>query len=190
MKLFLVSIVGAALTSSPSWAATVSTSKVAELTAHRIDRLVSLGKIDNGFLTSLESLEVTAVNQPPVAYKVRVSQTQPANAPPIQLDLSFDKDGKPLAYQPVAGGVAGPDPQWTGIDAVGLSENALHYVLENATDPKLKKFSDGLSTFTLVKGDLNGATVARGRVQSSLTTEKLEIYLQLDGTFISALVVP
>lgn len=164
--------------------------KVAELSAHRIDRLVTLGKIDASFMKNAQTLQVAVVeNQAPVFYKVRVSQTQPTQGNPLQLDISFDDDGKPLAYQVVAGGIAGPDQAWPDKDSVTLTENCLHYVLENNADAKVAPFDKGLTTFVLTKGTLNGQAVARGQVTSSLTKEKLNIYLKLDGTFISAEVV-
>lgn len=191
MKTAIFSAMALLLSASVSWAAPASKAKVAELTAHRIDRLVALNKIDASFLNRVEKIEVTAVNQNPIAFKVRASQTQPENgSQPMQLDLSFDKDGKALAYQVVAGGNAGPDPQWPDKDAATLTENTLHYVLDNANDARVKKFFDGLTMFTLIKGDLNGAVVARGQVLSSQTTEKLNVYVKLDGTFISAEIVP
>ena len=191
MKTTIFSAIALLLSANVSWAAPASKAKVAELTAHRIDRLVALNKIDASFLNRVEKIEVTAVNQNPIAFKVRASQTQPENgSQPMQLDLSFDKDGKALAYQVVAGGNAGPDPQWPDKDAATLTENTLHYVLDNANDAKVKKFFDGLTMFTLIKGDLNGAVVARGQVLSSQTTEKLNVYVKLDGTFISAEIVP
>lgn len=183
-------MVATMFSSGVAFAAPASKAKITELSAHRIDRLVALNKIDKNFLTRLETIEVTPVNQPPVAFKARVSQTQPAQGQALQIDLSFAEDGKALAYQPVAGGVAGDDPKWPDKDAGSLTENALHYVLENATDAKVKKFFDGMTIFTLIKGDLNGQIVARGQMQSSLTTEKLNVYLKLDGTFISAEIVP
>ena len=165
----------------------VSNAKVAELSAHRIDRLVALGKIDDSFLKNAQTLEVTVVeNQAPVFYKVRVLQPNPAQGNPLQLDISFDDDGKPLAYQVAAGGVAGPDQAWPDKDAVTLTENCMHYVLENNADAKTALFDKGLTSFNLTKGTLNGNTVAHGLMSSSLTNEKLNIYLMLDGTFISA----
>lgn len=191
MKTTIFSAIALLLSANVSWAAPASKAKVAELTAHRIDRLVALNKIDASFLNRVEKIEVTAVSQNPIAFKVRASQTQPENgSQPMQLDLSFDKDGKALAYQVVAGGNAGPDPQWPDKDAATLTENTLHYVLDNANDAKVKKFFDGLTMFTLIKGDLNGTVVARGQVLSSQTTEKLNVYVKLDGTFISAEIVP
>ena len=168
----------------------VTNAKAIELSAHRIDRLVTLGKIDASFLKNLEKMEVSVVqNQAPVYYKVRVSQTKPAQGAAMQLDISYDEDGKPLAFQVIAGGVAGPDAGWTDKDAGSLAENALHYILENNTDAKIALFDKGTSSFTLTKGTLNGETVARGQALSTLTTDKLNIYVKLDGTFISAEVV-
>lgn len=169
----------------------VTNVKAIELSAHRIDRLVALGKIDASFLKNLEKMEITVVqNQAPVYYKVRVSQTQPAQGSPLQLDITYDEDGKPLAFQVIAGGVAGPDAGWTDKDAGSLSENAIHYILENNTDTKVALFDKDAISFTLTQGNLNGQMVARGQMISSATTEKLNIYLKLDGTFISAEVVP
>ncbi|MGE4133671.1 MAG: hypothetical protein AB7F86_18685 [Bdellovibrionales bacterium] len=174
-----------------AWAAPVSVAKVAELTAHRIDRLVALGRIDAGFLKRLEKVEVTPLTSGPAAFKVIASQSRPADgSQPLQLELAFAADGKALSYQNVAGGTLGVDPAWPDKDAGTLTENALHYVLDNATDVKIKKFFDGLTSFTLIKGDLNGAIVARGQVLSTQTNEKLNVYVKLDGTFISAEIVP
>lgn len=168
----------------------VTNAKTIELSAHRIDRLVTLGKIDPSFLKNLEKMEVTVVqNQAPVYYKVRVTQTQPAQAAPMQLDISYDDDGKPLSFEVIAGGVVGPDAGWTDKDAGSLAENALHYILENNTDAKVSLFDKGVTSFTLSKGTLNGETVARGQALSALTTDKLNIYLKLDGSLISAEIV-
>ena len=169
----------------------VTSAKAIELSAHRIDRLVTLGKIDASFLKKLEMMEVVVVqNQAPVYYKVKVSQTKPAQGLPQQLEISYDEDGKPLSFQLVAGGAAGPDLAWPDKDAGSLTENALHYILENNTDPKVALFDKAATSFTLTKGNLKGEVVARGQVTSSLTTEKLNIYVKLDGTFISAEVLP
>lgn len=169
----------------------VSSAKVAELTAHRIDRLVTLGKIDAGFLNRFDHMEVSVVpDQAPAYYKVLVSQTAPAGGTPRNLEIFFDENGKPLSFQVLAEGADGPDLGWTAKDAVSLSENALHYVLENTADAKVALFDKSLKTFVLTKENLNGQEVAKGQMTSTLSTEKLNVYLTLDGTFISAEVVP
>lgn len=162
--------------------------KAAELTAHRIDRLVSLSKIDGSFLTKTAKMEVVVVqNQAPAYYKVRVSQTQPASGEAMQMDVVYDGNGKPLSYNVLAGGNPGPDEGWTGVDAVTLMENGLHYVLENGEkNANVKPFYTALTTITLTKGQLNGKTVARTQMKSSESALTLNVYVNLDGTFISA----
>ena len=169
----------------------VSQAKIIELSAHRIDRLVTLGKIDASFLRNLEKIEVSVVqNQAPAYYKARISQTPPAQGQPMQLDIAFDDDGKPLTFQVIDGGTIGTNSDWVEKDAGSLAEYSLHYVLENTANPKIALFNDGASVFTLSKGTLNGQVVARGQLTSTLTTEKLNVYQKLDGTFISAEVIP
>ena len=153
--------------------------------------MVTLNKIDSSFLKRLAKIEVVvAPNEAPVYYKIRVSESQPAAGQPMQLDISFDEDGKPLTFQMVAGGVAGPDMGFTDKDAGSLTENSLHYILENNTAGKVALFDKGASSMTLSLQTLNGQPVARNQVTSTLTSEKLNIYLKLDGTLISAEVVP
>lgn len=162
--------------------------KAAELTAHRIDRLVSLSKIDGSFLTKTAKMEVSVVqNQAPAYFKVRVSQTQPASGDAMQMDVVYDGNGKPLSYNVLPGGNPGPDEGWTGVDAVTLMENGLHYVLENGEkDANVKPFYTALTTITLAKGQLAGKTVARTQMKSSESALTLNVYVNLDGTFISA----
>lgn len=162
--------------------------KAAELTAHRVDRLVSLSKIDSSFLTKTAKMEVSVVqNQAPAYYKVRVSQTQPASGEPMQMDVVYDGNGKPLSYNVLPGGSPGPDEVWTGVDAVTLLENGLHYVLENGEkDANVKPFYTALTTITLAKGQLNGKTVARTQMKSSESALILNVYVNLDGSFVTA----
>lgn len=164
----------------------VSRAKVAELSAHRIDRLVSLSKIAPSFLTHLNQLTVSEPqNQAPTYYAVLATQTSPQQGNPLQLDLAFDTNGKSLSFK-VNDGKEGTNPGWTEKDSVSLMENALHYVLENTANAKVALFDKGLTVITLTKGTLNNQIVARGQMSSSLTNEKLNVYLKLDGTFISA----
>lgn len=162
--------------------------KAAELTAHRIDRLVSLNKIDGSFLTKAAKMEVSVVqNQAPAYYKVRVYQTQPASGDVLQMDVIYDGNGKPLSYNVLPGGNPGPDEGWTGVDAITLLENGLHYVLENGEkDANVRPFYTALTTITLTKGQLNGKTVARTQMKSSDSAMTLNVYVNLDGSFVSA----
>ncbi|MGZ3744842.1 MAG: DUF6488 family protein [Pseudobdellovibrionaceae bacterium] len=169
----------------------VSNAKALELAAHRVERLAILGKIDASFLKKLDKMEVAVVpNQAPVYYKVRISQTQPTQGAALQLDLTFNEDGKALEYQVLPGGSAGPDLGWSDMDAASLLEGTLHYILDNKTDAKISSFDKGIASIVLSKETLNGESVARAQASSILTSEKLNIYLKLNGAFISAEIVP
>ncbi len=169
----------------------VSVAKAAELSAHRVDRMVALGKLDAAFLKKIEKIEASPVqNQAPVFYKVRVSQTAAGGAAPIQVDMTFDEDGKPLASQNVAGGSAGPDYAWPGVDSITLIENSMHYVLDNTANAQIAPYDKGFTQVTLTKGTYKGQQVARGQISSSLAAQKLNVYLGFDGTVLGTEFVP
>lgn len=167
--------------------AAVTTAKVAELALHRIERLVSLKKIDATFVNKFEKVEVVAVqNQAPVRFKASVSQNKPSSGTPLQVELTFDENGKSLAYQLVPGGVAGPNISWTGKDPLTLGEGAFHAYLEHLDHyPELVPFSTGFVRLTIIQGELNGAIVARALIDSKETKDKLIIFQKLDGDLIS-----
>jgi hypothetical protein len=189
MKIILLTIL-MTLSSFNLFAETIATARIAELAAHRIDRLVSLGKIDASFNTNTEKIEITTTESAPVAFKALVSQTKPTQGEPLQLEILFDAAAKPLSYQVIAGGVAGADPQWTGVNAVSLFEESLHEVLENADNAQFAPFYTNLTSVTLTRELLNESPVARAQVISKETVSKLNIYFKLDGSFISSEIVP
>jgi hypothetical protein len=187
----LILAMAMALAPMSAIAQNVTSAKIAELTAHRIDWLVTLKKIDATFNSKLEKVEVSAAGPAPVAFRSLVSQTQPAQGNPIQVELLFDVTGKPLSFQVLPGGVAGPDPMFNGgQNAVSLFENSLHYVLDNAKDKQIAPFYNGLTSVTLVKGKLGSMDVSQAHILSTATTSKLNVYLMLDGMFMSSEVVP
>ena len=190
-KLFALAIgilTATQITFAQEAAPSIVKAKAVELTAHRVDRLVSLNKIDSSFLTKAAKMEVSVVqNQAPAYYKVRVTQTQPSSGEAMQMDVVYDGNGKPLSYTVLPGGNSGPDEGWTGVDAITLMENGLHYVLENGEkDANVRPFYTALTTITLSKGQLNGKPVARTQMKSSESALTLNVYVNLDGTFVSA----
>lgn len=169
----------------------VTLAKVAELAAHRADRLVVLGKLDAGFVNKIEKIQVSKVeNAAPVAFRAILSQIAPSQGTPLQAELLFDHDGKALSFKALSGGTSGADPKWTGKAAGTLIENTLHYVLENSSDSMVTPYFSGLASVTLLKSTLNGETVAVGIMMTSTQVQKLHVYLKLDGSFISAEVLP
>ncbi len=161
----------------------ISTAKIAELSAHRVDRLATLGKIDGSFVKKLEKISVeTVAGQDPVAYRAIVSQTAPQAGQPLQLELKFDHDGKPLSFRVLSGGVAGSDMGWAPKTAGELVENGMHYVLDNRADPKVVPYFASFTNLELIKGSLNGKVGALVQVSTSTSAKKLNINVNLDGT--------
>ena len=168
----------------------ITTAKIAELSAHRTDRLVVLGKIDASFVQKMEKIEVIKITSGPAAYKAIVSQTQPQTGTPLQLELQFDHDGKPLSFKVLAGGIAGSDMQWSPKSAGELVENGMHYVLDNKTNPSIAPYFSDFTSLVLVKGVLGGKDVALVQVASATQAKTLNVYVNLDGSINSVEVAP
>ncbi len=169
----------------------ITNASIIELSSHKIDRLINLKKIDGTFRTKIERIEVSLIsNQPPYVYRSLISQTKPLQGNPIQLEILFDKDGNALTYKVLPNGVPGVDKNWPGKDALELSENPMHYVLANSTNPQINPFFTDASSLTLIRGTLAGQDVAQGQLTSYKTKSTLNIYIKLDGTFISYEIMP
>lgn len=169
---------------------TISTAKIAELSAHRADRLVALGKIDAAFVQKIEHIEVTKLTSGAAAYKSIVTQTQPQTGAPLQLELQFDHDGKPLSFKVLAGGAAGADMGWSPKSAGELVENGMHYVIDNSANATVAPYFNDFTNLVLVKGTLGGKDVALLQVTASSQAKPLNVYVNLDGTINSVVVGP
>jgi hypothetical protein len=169
----------------------ISLAQAAELSAHRIDRLVLLGKIDAQFVNRLTMIEVSkVVNTPPTAYRSVVSQTAPATGLPLQVEITFDANGNALTYKTLPTGSSGTDPKWTGKNAGTLTENSLHYVLDNKAAPTIKPYFDNLKSTQLQAATLAGVDVAVVVMTSTAQAQKLNVFLNLDGTVNSVTITP
>lgn len=191
-KLFLISLVFVSLGNSVLLAADtvgVTLGKVAELGCHRLERLVTLGKIDESFLTKLNSIQLTKL-QPTKptdpSFKVVVTQYSGADGTANQVDLMMDANGKGIAQTLKTGADAQNAPVWNDKDAVSLVENSLHYIFES-TSSEIKPFVTGLTSLKLkqVKND-QGEKAARVEMHSKDSAKTLEITMKEDGTVESA----
>lgn len=187
-NLLLISLSFIALSSSTLFAgetASVTLGKVAELSCHRLERLVTLGKISESFLTKLNSLQVAKLQQSkptdPV-YKVTATQYAGADGSANVVEMMMDANGKGIAQTLKAGADAQNAPVWSDKDAISLIENSLHYIAESS-NPEAKPFLTGLSSLKLkqVKND-QGEKVARVEMISQDSAKTLEIMMKEDGT--------
>lgn len=191
VKSLLLSLTFAALSSSSLFAAdlTVTPGKAVELSCHRLERLVTLGKVDGSFLTKLSSLQLTRL-QPTKptdpSFKVIASQVAGADGSSQQVEMMLDATGKGIAQNVKAGTEAQNAPVWSDKDAASLVENSLHYILES-NNADAKAFVTGFSSLKLIqiKND-QGQTMARVEMKSNDSAKKFEVTLKEDGTVDSA----
>lgn len=169
----------------------ITLAKVAELACHRVERLVTLKKIDESFLYNFQGLEVTPLQpkQPTdPAYKALVNLLPGADGSVSRLEIMMDIKGKALGHTVQEAQSAQNPPSWPDKDPVTITENALHYVLEGwQTDAKVKPFFTGFSSLILTQAkSRQGELLAKAEIFSHETASVLEVFVKPDGTFHSA----
>jgi hypothetical protein len=108
------------------------------------------------------------------------------------LKIVMDTTGKEIQHTVNAGTDPSSPVAWPNVDPVTLSENALHYILDNSTtETQLQPFFVGLTTLALSAGtDASGASVAIVEIHAAASDPILKITVKLDGTFESYQITP
>lgn len=171
-------------------AETLAIAKAAELACHRIERLVTLNKIDATFLSNFYSIQIVALpagSPTDPAFKATGFLVPGPDNQGTKIDIMMDSKGKALAHTVVAGSL-GQAPAWPVKDPVTLAENALHYVLDNGpSNADVAPFYADLQDVSLLQvKDSQNQVFAKALFRSSRTTKVLEVILKSDGTFVSA----
>ncbi len=193
-KLLLIALMATLGRSQASVADSITLSKAAELSCHRIERLVTLKKIDAGYETNFSTLTVVALQQTQPtdpAFKAVESQYLGADGTAAQIEILMDNQGKPLSFNVITGATAVNAPVWTGADSINLAENSLHFVLEGwqTTQPEVKPFYTDMKAMRLFQvTDSSGQVLSKAEFLSYLVGTTLTVYLKTDGTFVSAAV--
>lgn len=166
---------------------TVAITKAVELGVHRIERLVTLRKIDPMFINSLYAMKAERTNDPAMPFKVYGFAQPDANNQASTISMSSDPTGKVLSHNLSAIFQPANPAQWPEADSATLMEDALHFVLEGwVRNPEVKPYYLGLKEITLTpRQDQNGKMIAEFSVSSEGETKVLWIKLKTDGTFIS-----
>ena len=136
----------------------LSKAKVAELSLHRIERLVTLEDIDRSFIDKLQSLKVevlesTSPDDP--KFYVTASQYPGEDDTKNEVELWFNPDAKEIKkkwrFNVKPGSAAHNAPSWpVNIDAVTLVESATHYILDNCTShEELMPYNEKLTSLTV-----------------------------------------
>ncbi len=191
MKLLSKIILGIFCLNQVAFAEAISLAKAAELACHRIERLVTLKKIEENFLNRFYSLEAQALPQEEAsdpAFKILVAQFPGLEGNSNKIELLMDLNGKTLSHKVIPGPQSEGFPIWPDKDPVTLSENSLHYVLEGwVTNPALIPFFKGLKSLRLTQvKDSQGKILARSEMHSSEMNEVLEVFVGTDGNFHSS----
>jgi len=203
MKLFMSTILSAAslmavLGSQVAFSHGVTKAKAAELSLHRVERLVTLKKIDASFLTKAESLAIESIpheNEEDPSFRATISQVKVGDGPAKKVEIILDDEGRPLSFKVFPGNEADQVPMWGDRDAVTLLENAHHWIIENvdkevAPGVKVATYSSDLSLGTLRPGKTEAGTeVADGFFKARASDPTIRVRVNLDGTFNSAVVV-
>jgi hypothetical protein len=166
----------------------VAQARAAELSSHRIERLVNLKKIDSNFIAKLKSIEIQRLNQSQVTdplFLSTVSQYEGADGTRNQVELFMDDQGKTLNYNVKSGSASVNAPTWPDKDPSTLVENGLHFVLEhNVEKPELKPFYDSLISMNLSKTTKDGQEVAMISIASKDVQSILNVFIKFDGSFV------
>lgn len=170
-------------------AANIALAKAAELGSHRVERLVTLKRIDEAFMSKFQSIGIEALTQNSAAdpaFKVTASQVPGPDGSQSQVEILMDGAGKALSHSVKLGTEAATAPRWPDKDPVTLTENAMHVVLDGKNDPKFKVYYDGFKSIVLSQDrDESGQTIARAKMTSKDEIKALEVILKTDGTVIS-----
>ncbi len=176
-------------------AETLTSAKAAELTCHRIERLVSLKKLNENFLTKLQTLNIEALpsgDPSKVSFQIQSAQVRGGTGPDNVVQFSLDLNGKVLPNEKILseGPVADKAPVWTDKDPVSLLENSLHYILEEGPkDPKLLPFLKSLKKVSLQQIlDASNKPQARVDFWNTENTQALTLILSLKGDIIKSAV--
>lgn len=167
--------------------AAILPAKAAELGMHRVERLVSLRKIEDAFVDKFYSFRVEpiAAGQPNgAAYRFRAYQAQGADGTARQVAILLDENGKAISHE-VTDGSVGAVPAWGQKDPVSLMEMALHYVVDGADRPELAPFMRDLSEGSISQTSISPqGTVALAVFKASSTAKVLRVLLTLSGAYI------
>lgn len=213
------------LVATPSvFAHGVTLAKAAELTLHRVERLVALCNlgdaakpinipgtpgydatkckndpskpkkgIDPNYQNKIAGLSIELLaheNEEDPTFKSVIAQKVLADGILRKIEIILDEEGRPLTNTelPVVKATAETPVVWTDKDPTTLSENSLHYLIDNvATKPELVPYSEKLKSFSISPAKTaQGEVIAEVKYIAQNVADILLIYMKLNGDFHSA----
>lgn len=183
---FLVAFIGSNAFAHNTPPGAVPVSKAVELGVHRIERLVTLKKIDPIFETALIGLSAEPSQENGATYKVYGYVPPGADGKSLTITLWMDSQGRALAYNVTPAQMPISPYAWPAKDSVTLMEEGLHFVLEQWVQyPEVKAYYTGLQTISMAPfQDAQGNLLAQFKVTSDDDARTLTINLKPDGTLV------
>lgn len=165
----------------------IAISKATELAIHRIERLVTLKKIDLAFRNHLVSLTSESSTENGATYKVYGFVSPDVDGKSSVITLWMDNNGKTLSYNVTAEKMPANPFTWPSKDSATLFEEGLHFILDGWTQyPEVKAYYVGLKTIAMQPAyDEKGELFADFVATSDDDERVLNIRLKPDGTFVS-----
>lgn len=166
----------------------VTLAKAAELSLHRLERLVILKKVDLNFQDKFKYIKIRPLESNPedIAFHSDLQQYPDSAGEKSTLSIFMNEDGKTLKHTVSAKGVAAQTPSWPDKDPVTLSENALHFVLEEGEKgtQSILPFYNALNYLEINQlKEADGSIKALVKMKSSRSSNVLEVKMNADGTF-------
>jgi hypothetical protein len=183
----------AAMASNVANAATASKAQAAELTLHRIERLVTLKIIDAGYMAQFQSMVVESLSGGGAGkptFKTTSSQAADTGKAANKLEITLDDQAKAISFNAIEGVAATKPTAWPDKDPVTLAESSLHYIEANIAKPDIAKFNSGLKTLSIGPANVNGKDVALVLITSSDIAKTLRVVVGLDGVVVSSDMAP
>jgi hypothetical protein len=208
---FLSSIVGLAVSLASFASATagaeelIQSAKAAELSCHKLERLLILKKIaktwnekltGGGYNSAFESIsvELLAHSQPSEEPAFRVTSTQAADGEGKRnsIDVNVDESGTAMDYKETILTSSPKLTRWPQKDPITIAEESLHFVLYlSVIQPELLPFFRSLSSLGLSPSkNASGAPVGLASIRSRDTQDRLEVLITMDGKCDAYRIVP
>jgi len=192
MKKTLTSFALSTLFSFNALANDIPNLTAAELSLHRIEKLVTLKKIDETFQSKFKSLLVVPTTQGGThGFRVIAEQYPGTDGTKNVLELTLNNKGKPLANATTAGMEDPNAPKWPNKDAVVLSELVLHHLEKEVTSNKtLEAFVKSIKSLVVEQEIRSDGTVAAILdLTNYIDSRTLTATILSDGTVESLLIL-
>jgi hypothetical protein len=169
----------------------------AELSLHRIERLVILRRLDASFQKNFARMIVDArTPQAPTdpAFYIRAHQSPGLDGTTRNVDLAFDQTGRALTHAVNSGAEPASPPAWPLKDPVTISENVLHWLEEEGQAvAELKPYLDRMTELE-ISPELDAQSALAGALVSiriaAPGSARLDVRMALDGAFVSYALTP